>query len=75
MILKKKRIDCCKGEYHIIVDGKFYCMKPPDVECTQVCRDVGKFTKGEKKILYCQHHQHPCEKCQMLIQEKYAEGD
>lgn len=63
MPIKKKEIECCKGEYHVLVEGKYYCMAPPDIKCSQVLKDVGKFTKGEKKILYCVHHQNPCTKC------------
>jgi len=63
MVNKGKKIDCCKGQYHVLVDGTFYCMKPPDVVCSQACKNVGKFTRGEKKILYCMHHQHHCESC------------
>ena len=29
---------------------------------TQMNKDAGKFTKGEKKILYCSH-QVPCSEC------------
>jgi len=63
MVDKKKKIECCNGKYHIEIEGKFYCMKPPDVECTQSLKDVGKFTGGKKKILYCEHHQGPCSQC------------
>jgi hypothetical protein len=63
--LTMKKIDCCNGKYHVLVDGKFYCMKPLGVECSQSLKDLGKFTKGKKKILYCQHHQKPCTQCKM----------
>lgn len=66
MTSKGRKINCCNGQYHMLVDGNFYCMKPLDVVCSQACKDVGKFTGGQKKILYCLHHQHPCEKCNML---------
>ncbi len=62
MSLKKRTIQCCKGDYHIFIDGKYYCLAPPDIECSQVKRAAGKFTKGEKKILYCSH-QVPCAEC------------
>ncbi len=76
MTMEKKKIECCHGEYHMLVDGKFYCMKPPNIECAQICKDVGKFTKGEKKIMYCQQHQHPCSQCKLLLAEhKKAQGD
>ena len=75
MAEKKRVIECCNGKYHIVMDGKFYCMKPPDIECRQACKDIGRFTRGEKKILYCEHHQHPCKKCaEMLEASKNAEG-
>jgi len=60
---KERKIDCCKGQYHVLVDKIFYCMKPLDVICSQAFKDVGRFTRGEKKILYCMHHQHPCKGC------------
>ncbi len=63
MSIKKKNITCCKGRYHIMMDGKFYCMAPPDVACSQLHKDSGKFTQGDKKIFYCIHHQHPCAEC------------
>jgi hypothetical protein len=44
------------------MDGKYYCMAPPNIECAQVRKDAGRFTKGEKKILYCSH-QVPCTEC------------
>jgi len=62
MVMKKTQISCCKGEYHVLVDGKYYCMAAPNIECAQVRKDAGKFTKGEKKILYCSH-QVPCTEC------------
>lgn len=54
---------CCNGKYHIEIDGVFYCMAPPNFKCGQSVKDVGKFTEGKKKILYCQHHQTSCSKC------------
>ncbi len=63
MAITKKDIECCGGKYHILVDGKYYCMAPPNVKCAQHLKDVGKFTRGEKKILYCVHNQQPCSKC------------
>jgi hypothetical protein len=70
MVINKKEIECCKGEYHVLVDGKYYCMSPPDIKCSQVLKDVGKFTKGEKKILYCVHHQTPCSQCKLKTEDK-----
>jgi hypothetical protein len=37
-------------------------MAPPNIECRQMKKDEGKFTKGEKNILYCSH-QLPCTQC------------
>jgi hypothetical protein len=52
-----------KGErLHKTIDGKFYCMDPPNYKCGKSVKDVGKFTEGEKKILYCKNHQYPCTK-------------
>jgi hypothetical protein len=62
MVIKRTQIKCCKGEYHVLVDGKYYCMAPPNIECDQVRKEAGRFTKGEKKILYCSH-QVPCSEC------------
>ena len=62
MAIKKNVISCCKGEYHVYIDGKYYCMAPPNIECSQVMKDAGKFTSGEKKILFCSH-QVPCTEC------------
>ena len=53
---------CCHGKYHVEIDGKFYCMAPPNYKCGKSVKDVGKFTEGEKKILYCKNHQYPCTK-------------
>ena len=58
-----KKIACCHGKYHVYVNDNYYCMKPPDVICEQALKDVGKFTQGKKKILYCVHHQNPCKDC------------
>jgi len=45
------------------IDGKFYCMAPPNYKCGRSVKDVGKFTEGEKKILYCKNRQYPYTKC------------
>jgi len=63
MVIEKKKISCCKGQYHILMNGKYYCMAPPNILCDQQKKDVGKFTRGEKKIPYCMHHQNPCTAC------------
>ena len=70
MSIKKKEIECCKGEYHVLMDGKYYCMAPPNIKCSQVLKDVGKFTRGEKKIFYCVHHQSPCSQCILKTGDK-----
>jgi len=31
-----------------VIDGKFYCMTPPNYECGRSVKDVGKFTEGAK---------------------------
>lgn len=66
MSVKKDEITCCKGKYHMLMNGKFYCMAPPNIECSQLLKDAGKFTKGDKKIFYCEHHQHPCSNCKQM---------
>jgi len=66
MPLKKKKITCCHGRYHIIVDGTFYCMAPPDVACAQLQKGRGRFTRAENKIYYCTHNQHACADCSAL---------
>jgi hypothetical protein len=38
-------------------------MAPPNYECGRSVKDVGKFTEGGKKILYCKNNQYPCTKC------------
>jgi len=38
-------------------------MAPPNYKCGRSVKDVGKFTEGEKKILYCKNNQYPCTKC------------
>lgn len=63
MTAKKDPEICCNGQYHIEIDGKYYCMAPPNFKCRQAVKDTGKFTNGEKKILYCTHHQSDCAKC------------
>jgi hypothetical protein len=74
MAIKKTSIQCCKGEYHVLVDGKYYCMAPPNIECRQMNKDAGKFTKGEKKILYCSH-QVPCSECKEAFGNAANEKD
>lgn len=74
-VKKKDKINCCKGKYHMLMNGKFYCMAPPNVECTQLLKDTGKFTKGDKKIFYCEHHQHLCSDCKSLSVEKSNKQD
>ncbi len=69
MTIKMKKISCCKGEYHVLMDGKYYCMAPPNIACAQVRKGAGKFTKGEKKILYCSH-QVPCSECTVSFGNK-----
>ena len=63
MTEKDKTEVCCNGKYRIEIDGKYYCMAPPNFKCSQTVKDVGKFTNGEKRILYCTHHQNTCAKC------------
>jgi len=63
MVSEENEIKCCNGKYHIEMDGVFYCMAPENFKCAQCVKDVGKFTNGKKKILYCQHHQNPCPNC------------
>ncbi len=75
MPLKKKKLYCCKGEYHILIDGKYYCMAPPDIECEQLLKDAGKFTRGEKKIRYCKHFDKPCSDCDVAKKASGDEGD
>ena len=74
MAIKKIPIKCCKGQYHVQVNGKYYCMAPPNIECTQVKKDTGKFTRGEKKILYCTH-QVPCSECKEFIEKADDQSD
>ena len=74
MAIHKNIITCCKGEFHVLVDGKYYCMAPPNIECHQVLRDAGKFTRGEKKILYCSH-QVPCSECREAFGNAASEKD
>lgn len=62
MAINKNKITCCKSEYHVLMNGKYYCMAPPNIECRQMNKDTGKFTRGEKKIFYCSH-QVPCTEC------------
>jgi hypothetical protein len=60
----KEKGSSIKGEgFHKTIDGKFYCMAPPNYKCGRSVKDVGKFTEGKKKILYCKNHQYPCTKC------------
>jgi hypothetical protein len=63
MSINKNKITCCKGDYHVLVDDTYYCMAPPNIDCQQMRKDAGKFTRGVKKILYCSH-QVPCADCQ-----------
>lgn len=62
MSINKNKITCCKGDYHVLMNGKYYCMAPPNIECRQMSKEAGKFTRGEKKIIYCSH-QLPCADC------------
>jgi len=50
MVMKKTQISCCKGEYHVLVDGKYYCMAPPNIECAQVERMQVNSQKARKKF-------------------------
>ena len=49
MAIKKTSIQCCKGEYHVLVDGKYYCMAPPNIECTQMMQGRGQIHQGGKE--------------------------
>ncbi|MCX8043208.1 MAG: hypothetical protein N3B18_03680 [Desulfobacterota bacterium] len=66
MAKAKQKITCCHGKYHVLMDETFYCMAPPNIQCAQLRKGAGKFTKGKKTIFYCTHFQHPCTGCAVL---------
>ena len=75
MAVKKNKINCCKGKYHVLMDDKYYCMAPPNIDCSQLLKDIGTFTRGDKKIFYCEHHQHDCPGCTKKDIEKSDMSD
>ena len=61
--MKKTKIHCCQGAYHILMDGRYYCMAPPNIACEKQVLDAGKFTRGKKRICFCRHMDAPCIQC------------
>jgi len=41
---------CCHGKYHIEIDGKFYCMAPPNYECGRSVKYVGNLQKEQRRF-------------------------
>ena len=69
--MSRKKIECCGGEYHVLLEGRYYCMAPPNIDCAQLKKGAGQFTKGEK-VPFCCHKQIPCSECKEAFKSTFA---